>query len=120
MMLGAIHPCAGEPTFQHAQLVDLSDIKLLPSVGRTALALAADLKTEQGLDAMPDSVVVRLHDSGPSSLVDKLDETLVNDRAHEIVIHYFTVSVEQREARFEPPAIRWEPSDQASELCGFS
>ena len=87
MVLRAIGPRAGKPAVQHAQLADLSDVELLPSMRRTALALAADLKTEQTLDAMSDAIVVRLDGSGPPGSVDELDETLVNDRANEIVIH---------------------------------
>jgi hypothetical protein len=87
MLLRAIGPCASEPTFQHAQLADLIDVELLPSVRRTALALTADLKPEETLDATSDPVVVRLNDSGSSAFIDELDETLINDRAHEIVIH---------------------------------
>lgn len=56
---------------------------------RTAVTLAADLKTEQALEATSDPVVVRLDDSGASGFVDELDETLVTDRAYEIVIHCF-------------------------------
>ena len=67
----------------------LLDLELLPSIRRAALAVAADLKAEQGLDATSDPIVVRLDDSGASSSVDEFDETLVNDRAHEIVIHGF-------------------------------
>lgn len=69
---------------------DLSDIELLPSARRTALTLAADLKAEQTLDTAPDPVVVRLDDSAAPGFVDKLDETRVDNRAHEIVVHGFT------------------------------
>jgi hypothetical protein len=82
MVLRAIGPCASELTFQHAQVADLIDVELLPSVRFTALTLASDLKPKQTLDAMSDAVVVRLDDSGASALVHELDETLVNDRAH--------------------------------------
>jgi hypothetical protein len=93
MVLRAIGPRTGKRTVQHAQLTDLRDFKLFPSMRRTALTLAADLKTEQGLDATMDSVVVRLDDTGASGFVDELDETLVNNRAHEIVIHASSPSV---------------------------
>jgi hypothetical protein len=93
MVLRAIGPCANEPTFQHAQLADLIDVELLPAMRRTAVTLAADLKTEQALEATSDPVVVRLDDSGASGFVDELDETLVTDRAHEIVIHCFITGV---------------------------
>ena len=45
---------------------------------------------EQTLDATTDPVVVRLHRSRASSLVYELDEALVNDRPHEVVIHRVT------------------------------
>jgi len=51
------------------------------------LTLAANLKPEQALDAMPDAVVMRLDDSGASCLVGELDESLIGDRAHEILFH---------------------------------
>ena len=87
MLLRAIGPCASELTFQHAQLADLIDVELLPSVRFTALTLAANLKTKQTLDATSDAVVVRLDDPGASASVHELDETLVNDRTHQIAIH---------------------------------
>ncbi len=79
MVLRPIGSCASEPAFQHAQLVDPIDIELLPSMRRTALTPAADLKTEQALDATSHPVVVRLDGSGASGFVDELDETLVGD-----------------------------------------
>ena len=87
MVLRAIGPRTREPTFQYAQLTHLGDVKLLPSMRRAALTLAADLKTKQTLDAMSDPVVVRLSDSSVSAFVNELDETFVGNRAHEIVIH---------------------------------
>ena len=81
MMLRAVGPCASEPTFQHAQVVDLIDVELSPSMRCAALALAADLKAEQALDGTTDPVVVRLDGSRASDFVYELDETLVNDRA---------------------------------------
>jgi hypothetical protein len=89
MLLGASDPRASEPTLQHPQLMHLLDLELLPSVRRAALTVAADLKAEQGLYATSDPIVVRLDDSGASGFVDEFDETLVNDRAHEILIHGF-------------------------------
>jgi len=82
MVLRAIGTRASEPTFQHAQLADLSEVELPPSMRRTALTLAADLKTEQTLDATSDPVVVGLDDSGASGFVDELDDILGSDRAH--------------------------------------
>src|SRR6266850_3460206 len=38
-------------------------------------------------DAMPDAVVMRLDDSSASCLVRELDESLIGDRAHEILFH---------------------------------
>jgi hypothetical protein len=87
MMLRAIGPRAGESTFQHAQLTNLSDVELLPSARRTALTGAADLKAEQTLGATPDPIVVRLDDSVAIGFVDKFDETLVDNRAYEVVVH---------------------------------
>ena len=52
-----------------------------------ALTLAANLKPEQALDVTSNPVVVRLDDSGASGLLDELDETLINNRMHEIVVH---------------------------------
>jgi hypothetical protein len=89
-VLRAVGSCAGEPTIEHAQVMYLLDLELLPSVRRTAPTLAADLKTEQALDAASDPIVVRLDDSGASSFVHEFDEALVSNRAHEIVIHCFT------------------------------
>ena len=40
--------------------MDVIDVELFPSLGRAALILAANLKPEQALDAMPDAVVMRL------------------------------------------------------------
>lgn len=88
MVLRSIGPRASEPTFQHAQLTDLVEVELLPSVRCTALTLSADLIAKQALDAASDAVVVGLDDSRSSDFVDKLDEALVNNRAHEIVIHW--------------------------------
>jgi hypothetical protein len=90
VVLRTISPSTGKSTLQDAQAPDLIDVELLPSVRRTALTLTADLKSEQALDATPDAVVVRLDDAVTPAFVDKLDETLVNDRAYEIVIHRFT------------------------------
>src|ERR1700730_18164778 len=69
MVLCAIGPRASEPTFQHAQLPYLIDVELSPSMRCTALTLAADLKPKQSLAATPESVVVRLDNSGASSFV---------------------------------------------------
>ncbi len=91
MVLRTIGPSAGEPALKHAQTADLIDVEMFPSVRRTASTLAADLKPEQALDAMSDAVVVRLDDTGTPALVDKLDETLVNDRAYEVSIHYSSI-----------------------------
>jgi hypothetical protein len=90
MVLRAVGSRASEPTFQHAQMTHLVDIERLPSVRQTALTLAADLKAEHALDAMSDAVVMRLDDSGSPNPVDELDETLVNNCAYEIGVHYFT------------------------------
>src|SRR5206468_6635380 len=55
MTLHAVGSRAGELTLQHAQLPDLRNVELLPAMRCTALALTADLKTEQTLDAAPDA-----------------------------------------------------------------
>jgi len=73
MVLRTIGPCAGESTFQHAQLMHLIDIELLPAVGRSAAAFAADLEAEHGLDATSDAVIVWLDDAGASNSVNELD-----------------------------------------------
>ena len=69
-------------------MADLIDVELFPSMRCAALTLTADLKTEQALDVTSNPVVVRLDDSGASGLIDELDETLINDRTHEIVVHW--------------------------------
>jgi len=51
MVLPAIRSGAGETTFQHLQLADLTDVELLPAVRCAARALAAYLEAEQPLDA---------------------------------------------------------------------
>src|SRR2546425_777515 len=89
MVLRAIGTRAGEPTVQHAQLMHAVDVELLPSMRRTTLTIAADLKAEQALDVTSDAVVVRLDDSRAPGFVDELDEMLFKDRAREIVIHGF-------------------------------
>jgi hypothetical protein len=88
MVLRAICACAAESTVEHSQLPDLVDVESLPSMRRTALTLAADLKAAQAFDVTSDPVVVRLDDSDSSGFVNELDETSFDDRPHEIVIHY--------------------------------
>lgn len=92
MALRAVGPCAGEPSLQDVQLMHLVDLELLPSMRRAASTLAADLKAEEELDAMLDAVIVRLDGPGSSDSVDELNETFVDDRADEIVIHCVTAS----------------------------
>jgi hypothetical protein len=87
MVLRAVGPRAGKPTLQHAQPADLIEIEQLPSMRCTASTLAADLKPEQTLDAVLDAVVMRLDDSRSSGPIDELEQSLANDRAHELVIH---------------------------------
>jgi hypothetical protein len=82
MVLRAIGPSTSEPTLENAEMADLIDVELLPSVPRTALTLAANLKPEQGFDAMSDPVVMRLNNSRASGFVHEFDETLVDNRAH--------------------------------------
>ena len=93
MMLRAVGPCTGKPTYQDAKLADLTDVELLPSMCRAAVTLPVELKTEQGFDATPDTVVMRFDDSIASAFVDEFDELLVNDRAHEVIVHGFTAGV---------------------------
>ena len=69
-------------------MADLVDVEVPPTMRRAALTLAADLETEQRLGATADSIVVRLDDSRASGLIDELDETLIIDRTHEIVVHW--------------------------------
>ena len=102
MMLRAVGPCASEPTFKHAQLEDPIGVELPPSMRCAASTLAADLKPEQTLDATTDPVVVRLHRSRASSLVYELDEALVNDRPHEVVIHRVTAETLPSEVPVQP------------------
>jgi hypothetical protein len=92
MVLRRIGPSTGEPTLEHAELAYLLDLELLPSVRCAALALAANLEPEQGLDAMSDPVVMRLDNSRASGFVDELDEMLVDNRTREFVIHGVTSS----------------------------
>jgi hypothetical protein len=87
MVLHAISSCAGESPFQEAQLTDVPELELLPPARRTASTVAADLKSEQALDAVPDPIVMRLDDSTTTGLVHELDETSVNNRAHELGVH---------------------------------
>jgi hypothetical protein len=94
MVLCTIGPRARESTLQHAQPTHLVDIELLPAVLRTALAFAANLKAEQGLDATSDAVVVWFDDSSSSNSIDELDETLLGNSVHKIVIHRLTTSHE--------------------------
>ena len=47
MVLGAIGPCSSKLTLEHAQLVHLFDVELLPAMRRSASAFAADLEAEQ-------------------------------------------------------------------------
>jgi hypothetical protein len=92
MVLRGIGPSTSERTLENAEMVNLVDVELFPSVPRTALTLAANLKPEQGFDAMSDPVVMRLNNSRASGFVGELDETLVDNRAHQFVIHDFTSS----------------------------
>jgi hypothetical protein len=87
MMLRTVGARTSEPTFKHAQVTDLLDVEMFPAMRRAALTLAGHLKAEQHLGATADSIVVRLDDSGSSGLIHELDETLVIDRTHEIVVH---------------------------------
>ena len=82
MVLRAIGQSTSEPTLENAEMAELIDVELLPSVRCTASTLATDLKPEQALDAVSDAVVVWLDDAATPALVDKLDETLVDNRAH--------------------------------------
>ena len=70
-------------------MADLIDIELLPSMRCPALTVTANLKPEQALDVTSNPIVVRFDDSGASGLIDELDETLISDRTHEIVVHSF-------------------------------
>jgi hypothetical protein len=82
MVLRDIGPSTSEPTLENAEMADLIDVELLPSVPRTALTFAANLKPEQGFDAISDPVVMRLNKSRASGFVHEFDETLVDNRAH--------------------------------------
>ena len=91
MLLRAVGPCSGEPTFQHAQMADLVDIELFPPMRRSAATFATDLEAEQTLDATSKAVVVRFDKSDLSDSVDEFDHTLVDNRPNEIVIHCLTI-----------------------------
>ena len=82
VVLRGIRPSAREPAVENAEMGHLLDLELFPPVRCTAAALAADLKPEQGFDAMPDPVVMRLDNSRASGLVDELDDMLVENRTH--------------------------------------
>ena len=60
MVLLALGSRAREHVFRHSQLANLRDFEFLPALGCAALTIAAELKHEQSLDAMSDSIVVRL------------------------------------------------------------
>jgi hypothetical protein len=102
MVLRTVGPRAGKSTFQHTQLTDLLQVELLPSMRRAAVTVAADLKAEQILSSTSHAVVVRLDDAGPPDFVDEFEESLVLDRADEIVIHWVTVSTRQENRRLRP------------------
>jgi hypothetical protein len=74
-------------------MADLIDVELFPSMRCAAPTLTADLKTEQALDVTSNPVVVRFDDSGASGFVDELDETLITDRTHEIVVHWYLLMI---------------------------
>ena len=82
MVLRGVGAGTSEPTLENAEMAHQLDVELLPSVRSTALTLAADLKPEQGLDAMSNAVVMRFDNSRASGLVDELDEMLVDNRTH--------------------------------------
>jgi hypothetical protein len=82
MVLRAIRPSTSKPALKNAEMAHLLDLELLPSVPRTALTHAANLKPEQGFDAMSHPVVMRLNNSRACGFIDELDEMLVNNRAH--------------------------------------
>ena len=84
MVLCALGSRARERVFRHPQLANLRDVELLPPVGCAALTVAAELKAQQPLDAMPDPIVVRLGQPGSSGPVDEFHEALVSDGAQEI------------------------------------
>jgi hypothetical protein len=87
MVLSAIGTSAGEPTVQNAQMTHSVDVELLPSMRRTTFTVTADLKAEQRVDAVSNTVVVRLDYPGSADFVNELDETLAVNRADELVIH---------------------------------
>src|SRR5262249_62033981 len=87
MLLGAVGACAGESSLEQAHVGHLIDVELLPAVRRPAPACAAQLIPEHRFDATTDAVVVGFDDAGPSGFVDERDETLLDDRAHELGIH---------------------------------
>lgn len=74
-------------------MADLADVELFPSIRCATVTLAADLKTEEALDATSNPVVVRLDDSCASGFVDELDEIFAADCVHELVIHGFSLTV---------------------------
>ena len=86
MVLSLVGPCFGEPTFQYVQRPDRVDVELFPSMRRTTATLATDLKAEQKLHATANAVVMRFDDSDLSDSAHELDQTLVGNRTHELVI----------------------------------
>jgi RHH-type rel operon transcriptional repressor/antitoxin RelB len=68
-------------------VADLIDVEVFPPMRCATLTVTGKLKTEQALNITSSPVVVRLDDSGASGFVDELDEILVADSVHEIVIH---------------------------------
>ena len=89
MVLRRVSARAGETTVQHAQLLNADDVEAFPAARRPAAALAANLEGEQALDAVADTVVVRLGDAELSDSAHELDEAFLFDRANQIVIHAY-------------------------------
>src|ERR1044072_3050194 len=84
MLLRRISARAREMSIEHTQGTHVSDIELFPSLRRGALTLTANLIREERLDALPDSVIVWLHDARAPGFVDELNESLLRDSAQEI------------------------------------
>jgi len=87
VILVAISARTGEVLIEHSQLPHARDLEPLPTVRRTATAVAADLIREDLFDAAADAVIVRLNDARMTAFVDELDEALFTYRGEKLQIH---------------------------------
>ena len=90
MTLCVLGSTARKRLCRHPQLTNVRDVELLPAVRCATPTIAAELKHEQALDAMSNSVVMRLGEPGSSGLVDEFDKALVGDGAQQIGLQRWT------------------------------